>query len=737
MGVAFLYGVGGGKSAELQAKSVNLNLANGDQVISPDTGYDGMTSVTVICPATAIPENIKKDVVIGGITGTYEGSAIANNLDGLVDGTITSFTMPQGKTKVHRYLFYNVTSLQTANLQGATQTEDYAFYGTTNAAITLPSTLTNIAQYSFYNAGKGTAPMELNCPNAACTVGSNAFQQARISKVIGKFGSIGNYAFNSCNILTEVDMSQCDGIGSYAFAKSTGNIWILSKCHIVVNGSIGSYAFDYRSEISDLQVRGQVSSIGDGAFRNVGYGRTNPMRYLFDFSTSTFTSIGTYAFQYVQYADFYLPITCTTLNAQAFNGSVYNNIYFTTDTPPTIQSNTFANMSNTNLWVPYQKANAYRTKSNWVSVVSSVKGYAAENTFSLNDTLPEINDEGYGLTWYSDKAMTTQVTTVSDPTQKYYCTVGTTILAYKIKAVTQMDCTVSIVDTNNHSYSVNDQVLVGTVLTIDATPDTAGWTPYMFEVNGSTFTPGDTITVASDISVTALYWDGINVPINPDMGQNSWAMIKLGMQNGLGAQLWTVGKNTYKEYTGTSTGVTYRMFYADNTEGRYDYNSGGGVKSNGVLMAHVLYGTTQTTQWNPSNNSNYPSSTLFNYLHNTVKADMPTELQDLLEYVKVPVATSGSNSTIIYAASQVITPSQIELGSNSYSAAGQGTTWKYFADNNNNTSRIMQQNGTNRAYWTRSPHSGYTNYAVIVNVDGSFTYDIVYYTSRVAFAIAW
>jgi len=355
----------------------------------------------------------------------------------------------------------------------------------------------------------------------------------------------------------------------------------------------------------------------------------------------------------------------------------------------------------------------------------------------LNDTLPEINDEGYGLTWYSDKAMTTQVTTVSDPTQKYYCTVGTTILAYKIKAITQMDCTVSIVDTNNHSYSVNDQVLVGTVLTIDATPDTAGWTPYMFEVNGSTFTPGDTITVASDISVTALYWDGINVPINPDMGQNSWAMIKLGMQNGLGAQLWTVGKNTYKEYTGTSTGVTYRMFYADNTEGRYDYNSGGGVKSNGVLMAHVLYGTTQTTQWNPSNNSNYPSSTLFNYLHNTVKADMPTELQDLLEYVKVPVATSGSNSTIIYAASQVITPSQIELGSNSYSAAGQGTTWKYFADNNNNASRIMQQNGTNRAYWTRSPSNGYADVAVIVTTDGSFNFDGVYYTLRVAFAIAW
>ena len=49
-------------------------MASGDQVIMPDEGYS-LSEVTVTKPATLIPENIKKDVDIGGIVGTMEGGA--------------------------------------------------------------------------------------------------------------------------------------------------------------------------------------------------------------------------------------------------------------------------------------------------------------------------------------------------------------------------------------------------------------------------------------------------------------------------------------------------------------------------------------------------------------------------------------------------------------------------------------------------------------------------------------
>lgn len=58
---------------KLQAKIVDLSMASGNQVIAPDEGYS-LSKVTVIKPETLIPENIKKDVDIGGVVGTMKGA---------------------------------------------------------------------------------------------------------------------------------------------------------------------------------------------------------------------------------------------------------------------------------------------------------------------------------------------------------------------------------------------------------------------------------------------------------------------------------------------------------------------------------------------------------------------------------------------------------------------------------------------------------------------------------------
>lgn len=51
--------------------TVELSMLSGNQVILPTSGKV-MRKVTVQKPATLLPENIKKDVVIGGVTGTLE-----------------------------------------------------------------------------------------------------------------------------------------------------------------------------------------------------------------------------------------------------------------------------------------------------------------------------------------------------------------------------------------------------------------------------------------------------------------------------------------------------------------------------------------------------------------------------------------------------------------------------------------------------------------------------------------
>lgn len=62
-------------SKQLQMKTVDLSMASGDQVIIPDEEYS-LSKVTVTKPDTLIPDNIKKDVDIGGVVGTMEGGGV-------------------------------------------------------------------------------------------------------------------------------------------------------------------------------------------------------------------------------------------------------------------------------------------------------------------------------------------------------------------------------------------------------------------------------------------------------------------------------------------------------------------------------------------------------------------------------------------------------------------------------------------------------------------------------------
>ena len=99
--------------------------------------------------------------------------------------------------------------------------------------------------------------------------------------------------------------------------------------------------------------------------------------------------------------------------------------------------------------------------------------YAIENTFINGQVLPIYNTEGYALTWYSDKSLTTQITTVSDASVELYCSVGNTVEAYQIESIVLWDCTVVITDGVN-IYSQGDMIPANTVLTITAQPITSG-----------------------------------------------------------------------------------------------------------------------------------------------------------------------------------------------------------------------------------------------------------------------
>lgn len=108
----------------LQAKSVTPSAA--EQVVTPDSGYDGLSQVTIAGDANLTSENIKSGVSIFGITGTLEAAASDNNVEAyVIDATNPTVSFKtSGTIKVYGYGYTTSSSSW-----GGSSTTVHAFCG--------------------------------------------------------------------------------------------------------------------------------------------------------------------------------------------------------------------------------------------------------------------------------------------------------------------------------------------------------------------------------------------------------------------------------------------------------------------------------------------------------------------------------------------------------------------------------------------------------------------------------
>ena len=224
-----------------EERTVELSMPSGNQVILP-TSSKGMRKVTIQKPDTLLSENIKKDVVIGGVTGTLEGGG---SFKAVIERTAVSPTLPGDLTTIGYSAFNNCPNLALTSLpSGVTSISDYAFNNCPNLALTsLPSGMTNIGSYAFQS-----------CPKLALTSLPSGITR------------IGYYAFNGCRNLAITRLPPgITNIGFGVFANCTGLTSITFEGN---PKTIHSSAFNGCSNLTTIYVpwsQGQVANAPWGA----------------------------------------------------------------------------------------------------------------------------------------------------------------------------------------------------------------------------------------------------------------------------------------------------------------------------------------------------------------------------------------------------------------------------------------------------------------------------------------
>ena len=140
-----------------------------------------------------------RDIVV-----TATGGGGSGDIAGIVDGTITDLTIPEGASAVKAYALYNRTALKTVRMPSTmTAIGDYAFSGATALEeINIPDSVTTIGKYAFEKAAK--AKIE-SLPPVVTSIGDNAFyncSEATFDKIPSGLTTLSRYVFYGCKKAT-------------------------------------------------------------------------------------------------------------------------------------------------------------------------------------------------------------------------------------------------------------------------------------------------------------------------------------------------------------------------------------------------------------------------------------------------------------------------------------------------------------------------------------------------------
>ena len=262
-------------------------------------------------------------------------------------GFTGSLTIPNSVTSIDSYVFYNCRGF-TGSLtisDSMTSISDGTFYNCSGFTgnLTIPNSVTTIGCSAFRNCRNLTG--DLTIPNSVTSIGYDAFYDCR--------GFTGNLTIpNSVTYISSEVFRNCSGL--------TGDLTIPSSVTMISYGAF----YGCKGFTGDLTIPNSVTSISGYVFYNCSGLTSLTMG-------NSVTSMGSYAFQ-----------GCSKLTS----------ITLHTETPPTIESNTFYNCPKSiPVYVPCGSEASYQAAAYWSEFTDIQEVCTQSQTVTLSE----------GSNWFS------------------------------------------------------------------------------------------------------------------------------------------------------------------------------------------------------------------------------------------------------------------------------------------------------------------------------------------------
>lgn len=254
-------------------KITSFDLANAKYI--GGSCFEGCNKVTTI--------NIPKAVVLGNrcfvnfANNNYDGSATLQNWGfsaplvknvgcevAKENKALNSLELPNAET-IGQYAFCNCTNINSINLPSVKTVGIYAFAFYSNKTcddVYLPA-CESLGNYALQNRLFKKLTIKDGCYIGKYAYSNTGSLNRPIQQIIGKPSFVGDYAFNQCNSLTDVDLSACTFIGTSAFYSTPLHIIDLSSCTQIASDALGYLTYNQ----AKIWLPSTCTTLGSNAIR--------------------------------------------------------------------------------------------------------------------------------------------------------------------------------------------------------------------------------------------------------------------------------------------------------------------------------------------------------------------------------------------------------------------------------------------------------------------------------------